>query len=119
MKKAILYLSLLSFVSCSASVIYQPIVPNKYPPSKKVDVYEDAKPTKEFTQIGLIIVSSEGGTKIMTKKAIKKAMEIGADGIILAEKIDDTDRWRVDTRYRIPGKSYMKFLVIKYIKKDE
>ena len=115
MKKVFLFLGLLSLASCAASVYYQPIGSITYPPTKAVDVYTTEKPQGDFVEIGLIVISTEGSEKIMMKKAIKKAMEIGADGIILTYKETDSDRWRVDRSYQLPGaQSSMKFIAIKY-----
>lgn len=119
MKKILLCFYLLLLFSCAASVTYQPIISDTYPPTEKVDVYKEQKPERDFIQLGMILVSSEGSEKLMLQKAIKKAKEVGADGIIVAERIDDTGRWRVDKRHKVAGKSYMKFIAIKYVESKE
>ena len=104
---------------CAATVNYVPIAEKTYPPTEKVDLYEE-RPTQKFVEIGLIIVSSEGTESVIKKKAKKKAMEIGADAIIIVEKSEDVDRWRVDIQHRLPGaKTYIKFLAIKFVTDED
>ena len=120
MKKIIIYLPLLLlFISCAATVNYIPIAKTTYPPTDKVDLYEE-RPTQKFVEIGLIIVSSEGSESIIKKKAKKKAMEIGADAIVIIDKSEDVDRWRVDTQHRLPSaQTYIKFLAIRFVKEGD
>lgn len=76
-------LLVLSSISCS-SVTYQPFTYVKYPPTQKVDLYTDEKPTREYIEIGRIISGEDAltGEKNMVKWALEKAKKIGADGLI-------------------------------------
>ena len=116
MKRSYLFASLVLLASCSAAAVYyQPIASTTYPPTATVDVYTTEKPKVEFEEIGIIVLTTEGSEKVMIKKAVSKAKEVGADGIILIGKETDSDSWRVDRSYQIPGaQSSMKFVAIKY-----
>ena len=115
MKKTALFLCLVSLYACSAAVSYVSLSSTTFPPTTKVDVYKNEKPAKEFVEVGMIVVSTEGSEKIIMKKAIEKAMEVGADGIVMIGKEEDSSSWRVDTSYRLPqAKTTLKFLAIKY-----
>ena len=56
----------------------------KYAPTEKVDLYTDEKPSKEYIEIGRIIVGEDAftGEKNMVKWALEKAQKVGADGLI-------------------------------------
>jgi len=86
MKKAILYLILIMFVSCATSspVLYRPLGDARYPKTTTVDVYKAEKPSQEFTEIGNLEIKMEAHKEdAMYAAVIAKAKEIGADGIIL------------------------------------
>ena len=74
-----LLFSLFMFISCVSSVVYRPLIDEKYPYSDHIDVYTKEKPQKPYKEIGRIIVKSRD----VVKDATKKAKEVGADGIIL------------------------------------
>ena len=86
MKKAILYLILIMFVSCATSspVLYRPLSDARYPKTTTVDVYKTEKPSQEYTEIGNLEIKMEAHKEdAMYAAVIAKAKEIGADGIIL------------------------------------
>lgn len=85
MKRVILYFILLFFISCASTpVIYHSLSKTSYPKTTKVDVYKEEKPSKAYIEIGRIEIKdkAEKESKIY-ELAIKKAKEVGADGIIL------------------------------------
>lgn len=69
--------------SCS-TVAFQPFTNQKYAPTEKVDLYVDEKPSREYIEIGRIIVGEDAftGEKNMVKWALDKARKVGADGLI-------------------------------------
>ena len=115
MKKIIVILLLAFLISCSSSVIFQSFDQAVYPPTQKVDIYTTEKPERDYTEIGRIVVK-EGisGSQDMMTVAMKKAGEIGADGLILLSEDKDTG-YVVTGNMILPG-SFEKliFVAIKY-----
>lgn len=76
--------------SCSATT-FQPFTNQKYPPTEKVDLYVSEKPTKDYIEIGRIIVTEDAftGEKNMVKWVIEKARQVGADGLIWLKEEKD------------------------------
>lgn len=83
MKNVALLFALILFISCSTTT-FQPFTSQKYAPTRKVDLYTDEKPSREYIEIGRIIVGEDAftGEKYMVKWAIEKARKVGADGLI-------------------------------------
>jgi len=79
----ILAVLIFSLISCSTTT-FQPFTNQKYTPTKKVDLYTDEKPSREYIEIGRIIVGEDAftGETHMVKWAIEKARKVGADGLI-------------------------------------
>lgn len=69
--------------SCSTAT-FQPFTNLKYAQTKKIDLYTDEKPSREYIEIGRIIVDEDviTGEKNMVKWALEKAQQVGADGLI-------------------------------------
>ncbi len=86
MKNAILYITLIMFISCATSspVLYKPLSDASFQKTAKVDVYKTQKPSQEYTKIGNLEIKMEARKENeMYAAVIAKAKEIGADGIIL------------------------------------
>lgn len=119
MKKIILCFSLLMFVSCASSVVYHPFT-GPYRQTTEVDVYMTEKPIKPYKEIGRIeVTEGAGGGKDMVSVAIKKAKEVGADGVILLTDKKDTG-YIVSGNLILPGTvKHLVFIAIKYIEKSD
>lgn len=117
MKKIILFFSLLMFISCASSVVYHPFT-GPYPKTTEVYVYMTEKPTKPYKEIGRIeVTEGAGGGRDMVQVAIKKAKEVGADGIILLSEEKDTG-YIVMEKMILPGTvKHLVFIAIKYVEK--
>lgn len=73
----------LMFSGGCASVSYLPSDSSAvYPPTKKVNIYW-SKPDFKYTEIGLLSIESSRSEEALFEKLKKKAMEIGADGLIV------------------------------------
>jgi hypothetical protein len=130
MKKIILYLVLILFISCATSspVLYQPLSDAKYPKTTKVDVFEKGeKPDQEYTEIGnLEIKMAAHKQKAMYAAVVAKAKEIGADGVMLIKdemKIELVATPRsIDNRQGTDAMEkeirQLVFLAIKYVDKE-
>jgi len=71
------------FIGGCASVSYLPSDSSViYPPTKKVNIYW-SKPDFQYIEIGLLSIESKSSEEALFEKIKKKAMEIGADGIIV------------------------------------
>lgn len=89
MKRLVIFVIALVFMAISCSTVtFQPYTNTKYPPSDKVDLYTDAKPSREYVEIGRILVGEDAftGEKNMVKWALEKARSVGADGLIWAKE---------------------------------
>ena len=131
MKKVMLYLVLIVFISCATSspVLYQPLSDAKYPKTTKVDVYkQNEKPTQEYTEIGNLEIKMESRKEEqMYAAAIAKAKEVGADGLILVK--DEVKMELVDVPRNIDNRQatdamekqfkILVFLAIKYVEQEQ
>ncbi|UCC40142.1 MAG: hypothetical protein JSV96_01405 [Candidatus Aminicenantes bacterium] len=123
MKKIILCFTLLIFISCASTpVIYRSLSDTSYPSTTKVDVYKKEKPTKEYIEIGRIEIKEQAEKENKVYElAIKKAKEVGADGIILVS--DETSHEYVQLLKDTITSSgdvvikRMIFIAIKYVEK--
>ena len=109
------------FISCASTpVIYQSLSDSRYPRTTEVDVYKKEKPTKEYIEIGKneIKEKAEKESKIY-ELAIKKAKEVGADGIVLISQATQKDYIHLLRDTITPGAEVvvkrMIFNAIKYI----
>lgn len=123
MKKAVLYLTLFMFISCASTpVIYHSLTDTNYPRTTEVDVYRKEKPTKEYIEIGKIEIKekAEKENKIF-ELAIKKAKEVGADGIVLISQETQSDYIHLLKDTLTPGAEVVVkrliFIAIKYVEK--
>lgn len=123
MKKAVLCLTLFMFISCASTpVIYHPLSDANYPRTTEVDVYKKEKPTKEYIEIGKIEIKekAEKESKIF-ELAIKKAKEVGADGIVLISQETQSDYIHLLKDTLTPGAEVVVkrliFIAIKYVEK--
>ena len=131
MKKVILYLVVIAFISCATSspVLYQPLSDAKYPKTTKVDVYkQNEKPTQEYAEIGNLEIKMEAHKEEqMYAAVITKAKEIGADGLILVK--DEVKMELVQVPRSIDNRQgtdamekeikILVFLAIKYVTKEQ
>jgi len=130
MKKAILYLVLVMFISCATTspVLYKPLGDAKYPKTTKVDMYKaNEKPSQEYTEIGNLEIKMEARKEAeMYAAAIAKAKEIGADGLILTKdemfmELVQVPR-SIDNRQGTDAMekefTHLVFLAIKYVEKE-
>lgn len=87
MKYLLISIILLSIIGCSAVVKYVPFDNEYHSPTKSVSIFSTPESVKrEYKEIGLITASDDGWDKSeadLIKSLQKKAMEIGADAIIL------------------------------------
>jgi hypothetical protein len=82
-KRWLILVFLIIFIGGCASVSYLPSDTSiVYPPTKKVNVYW-SKPEFKYIEIGLLSIESKSSEEALFEKIKKKAMEIGADGIIV------------------------------------
>lgn len=123
MKKIILFITVLFFITCaSPPVKYHPLSDVNYSRTTKVDVYKTEKPTQEYTEMGRIEVKGkEEKENELYELAIKKAKEIGADGIILISEKQDTELVDMLKEEEIMGVQVplkqLIFMAIKYVEK--
>jgi hypothetical protein len=78
------------------------------------------RPTKPYKEIGRIeVTEGAGGGKDMISVAIKKAKEVGADGIILLTEKEDTGYLLMNNMV-LPGTvKHLIFIAIKYVEKNK
>ena len=74
----------LIILACASPVKVSPIAPQAYPPTTSCEVFLEAAPDRASIEIALIEVD-EGARHIETAR--KKAMSLGADAIILQERV--------------------------------
>jgi len=123
MKNAVLYITLFMFISCASTpVIYHPLSDTHYPRTTDVDVYKKEKPTKEYIEIGKIEIKDKAEKESkMYELAIKKAKEVGADGIVLISQETQKDYIHLLRDTITPGAEVvmkrMTFIAIKYVSK--
>ena len=64
------------------SAKYLPSHSRSYPPTKHAEVYYSDKPDRPYIEMGVINVKAQSETEAL-EEFKKKAMEIGADGVIV------------------------------------
>jgi len=111
-------LSLVVFLllaSCASSARFQPYTEIRYAPTKEVRVFTTQTPEREYIEIGMIeVTEGAGGGGDMLQVAIKKAKEIGADGLILVKEDKDTGYIMIGNML-LPGTTKkMVFIAIKF-----
>lgn len=109
MKKVLLFMSILILISSCSSLMETKFTPypgyHQITPTEKVDVYTIPPADKQYIQIGEI--KSEGfSDEAVQSRIIMKAKEIGADGVIIVEKIDKSKD--------LPGLRIWRVVAIKY-----
>jgi len=72
----------LSLLMGCASAKYLPSHSRSYPPTKHAEVYYSDKPDRPYIEMGVINVKAQSETEAL-EEFKKKAMEIGADGVIV------------------------------------
>ena len=80
MLKKLLILTLISLLaSCASPATYRSYNGIKHAPTKKVEVFSEAMPIREYSEIGIIYVKGRVPEfENLIKKAAKKAREVGA-----------------------------------------
>ena len=123
MKNIVLILTLSLLISCASSASFQAFTTEKFTPTKNVDVFTTQKPERPYKEIGKIEVTEGlGGTEDMTKVAIEKAKDVGADAIIQlteSEIVTQVGVTKVGTTDVISSASVktVVFIAIKYLEK--
>jgi len=95
MKKVFLVLLSTIIVLSCVSVRYFPSTTNSYAPTDRCEVYWHWRPPEfSYTEIGLIVVESDTlEHKKMLEKLKKRAMAIGANGVIVGFGSSKTYWW--------------------------
>ena len=119
MKNVSLLFTLILFISCSTTT-FQPFTSQKYAPTKKVDLYTNEKPSREYIEIGRIIVGEDAftGEKYLVKWALEKARKVGADGLIWVKEEKKFHAITIDGQLLAGDTKQVIFIAIKY-KKEE
>lgn len=112
----ILFILIFNLLSCTTTT-FQSFTKQKYAPTKKVDLYTNEKPSREYIEIGRIIVGEDAftGEKHMVKWAMEKARKVGADGLIWVK--DRTRFYALKSGIAGEVKEII-FIAIKYKDKD-
>lgn len=111
----ILIVLIFGLISCS-TVTFQPFTNQKYTPTRKVDLYTDEKPSREYIEIGRIIVGEDAftGEKYMVKWALEKARKVGADGLIWVKEEKKFHAITVSGQLLAGDTKQVIFIAIKY-----